>query len=224
MFRLGSILKRKENEVLNGIIGHLKIVGQTVDSLTPLIKAVSEGDETSAQTIVNDILNGETEADRIHRELTLKIAEGAFFGGIREDILTLIEKIDNIADSAKDAARLLSIDFNLNEVAVRILKSENMGNFSLSLRGAVERLNYLIEALKTNKREVLARIHGVEEKEEEADHYKALILKELFRLADEIAPVLVIQIRDFIFVADNIADNAEDASDVVLAMVAKGYG
>jgi len=36
--------------------------------------------------------------------------------------------------------------------------------------------------------------------------------------------VTVIQLRDFIFVSDDIADNAEDASDVILVLIAKGYG
>jgi hypothetical protein len=36
--------------------------------------------------------------------------------------------------------------------------------------------------------------------------------------------VSVIGLRDFLFASDDIADNAENASDVVLVLVAKGYG
>jgi uncharacterized protein Yka (UPF0111/DUF47 family) len=37
-------------------------------------------------------------------------------------------------------------------------------------------------------------------------------------------PVSIIELRDFIFASDEIADNSERASDVVLVLVAKGYG
>jgi len=37
-------------------------------------------------------------------------------------------------------------------------------------------------------------------------------------------PVLsTIQLRDFIFQADNVADYAEDAGDILYILVAKGY-
>ena len=96
--------------------------------------------------------------------------------------------------------------------------------FIADLKGSVSALENLIAAFTINKKEVLARVHSVEEFEESADSRKDVLLRELFRGASKLNPVTVIQLRDFIFVADDIADNAEDASDVVLVLIAKGYG
>ena len=99
-----------------------------------------------------------------------------------------------------------------------------MKGFIAGLRSAVEALETLVATLGRGRKEVLSKVHTVEEFEEKADSVKELLLRELFDKANSMNPVTVIQLRDFIFVADNIADNAEDASDVILVLVAKGYG
>jgi uncharacterized protein Yka (UPF0111/DUF47 family) len=85
-------------------------------------------------------------------------------------------------------------------------------------------LTSLVQALDQGKKEALSKVHAVEVFEEEADSHKDLLLKSLFSSDLSMSPVAVIQLRDFIFVADDIADNAEDASDVILVLIAKGYG
>jgi len=65
----------------------------------------------------------------------------------------------------------------------------------------------------------------VEEYEEAADSFKQNMLVALFEdSSGGIDPVTVILVRDFLFCADDVADKAEDASDVALVLVAKGYG
>jgi uncharacterized protein Yka (UPF0111/DUF47 family) len=99
-----------------------------------------------------------------------------------------------------------------------------MRRFVTDLRSSVDALETLIASLGRGKKEILSKVHTVEEFEEQADSDKDALLKELFDKASSMNPVSVIQLRDFIFVADNIADNAEDASDATLVLVAKGYG
>jgi predicted phosphate transport protein (TIGR00153 family) len=135
-----------------------------------------------------------------------------------------MERIDDIADSAKDAARFLSADSHLGEEARTMLESENMRIFLSDLKSAVRALRDLVQALQVGRKEALAKVQTVEEFEEEADAHKDAQLKELFTMAHLMSPLTVIQLRDFIFMSDNIADNAEDASDVILVMLAKGYG
>jgi len=173
---------------------------------------------------VKKVFDAETKADKIHREQSLSVAEGAFFGGVREDILNLMERIDDIADSAKDAARFLSSDSRLGDEARTILASENMRLFLADLKSAVGALRELVRAMKAGRKQALAVIEKVEDFEEEADAHKDALLKDLFRQAETMNSVSVIQLRDFTFMSDNIADNAEDAGDVILVLLAKGYG
>ncbi len=225
MVRLsGFSINRKERAIIEGVESHLGIVKKTVEDFGRLIESVSSGDDLSAKRFFEEVMNEETKADKMHRDLSLRVANGAFFGGVREDILTLLEKIDDIADSAKDASRLLMAEFAMSESVVDLLRSEQMRLFVKDLKDSVSALENLIAAFKVSKKEVLARVHGVEVFEESADSRKDLLLRELFGESRQLNPVTVIQLRDFIFVADDIADNAEDASDVVLVLVAKGYG
>ncbi|MDG6900691.1 MAG: DUF47 domain-containing protein [Nitrososphaerota archaeon] len=214
---------RKERTIFDGLLRLLATVMKTVESFEASVTAFANGDPKSAE-IVRNVFDGETEADRIHRELQAKIAEGAFFGGVREDILNLLEKIDDIADSAKDAARFLAQDSRLGSEANGTLRSEAMKSFVTALKSSVVALTDLVKALEHNKREALDKVPIVEDFEEEADGHKDVLLKALFSSEKSMDPVAVIQLRDFIFVADNIADNAEDASDVIIVLIAKGYG
>lgn len=215
---------RKEGAILEGVRRHLDTVRQTVKAFTDAVDAAAKGDRAATTKNIEDVFRTETEADAIHKELSLKIAQGAFFGGVREDILELIERIDNIADSAKDAVRYLSSDTALVEEGRAIFQSEHMRLFTANLASAVDSLSTLVAAFDKGRNEVLSKVHAVEEFEEEADTAKDALLKELFGRANAMAPVTVIMLRDFIFVADDIADNAEDASDGILVLIAKGYG
>jgi len=221
----GFSINRRERAIVEGVGSHLSTVKKTVEDFGGLVDSVSAGDAASARRFFDDVMDDETKADTIHRDLSLRVANGAFFGGVREDILALLEKIDEIADSAKDASRLLNVEVGTtNGSAIELLRSDEMRLFIADLKNAVLALENLIAAFSINKKEVLARVHSVEEFEESADSRKDVLLRELFRGASKLNPVTVIQLRDFIFVADDIADNAEDASDVVLVLVAKGYG
>src|SRR5712691_1429934 len=221
----GFSINRRERAIVEGVGSHLATVKRTVEDFGGLVDSVSTGDTASARRFFDDVMDDETKADTIHRDLSLRVANGAFFGGVREDILALLEKIDEIADSAKDASRLLNVEVGTtNGSAIELLRSDEMRLFIADLKNAVLALENLIAAFSINKKEVLARVHSVEEFEESADSRKDVLLRELFRGASKLNPVTVIQLRDFIFVADDIADNAEDASDVVLVLIAKGYG
>ncbi len=221
----GFSINRRERAIVEGVGSHLSTVKKTVEDFGGLVDSVSAGDTASARRFFDDVMDDETKADTIHRDLSLRVANGAFFGGVREDILALLEKIDEIADSAKDASRLLNVEVGTtNGSAIELLRSDEMRLFIADLKNAVSALENLIAAFSINKKEVLARVHSVEEFEESADSRKDVLLRELFKDASKLNPVTVIQLRDFIFVADDIADNAEDASDVVLVLIAKGYG
>ncbi|MGD0319002.1 MAG: DUF47 family protein [Nitrososphaerales archaeon] len=215
---------KKERAIFDGMLEHLAIVNRTVDAFAASVEKVGKGDTASVEELTRSVFEGETAADTIHRELSLKVAQGAFFGGVREDILNLLEKIDDIADSAKDAARFLSSDSRLETDARVILGSENMRLFLDDLKSSVVALTDLVRAFYGGKAEVLSKVHSVEEFEEWADSRKDTLLKQLFANSRGMDPVTVIQLRDFIFVADDIADNAEDAGDVIIILVAKGYG
>ena len=139
-------------------------------------------------------------------------------------MINLLDKIEKIADKAKDAARLITLAEITDANALDILRSEDMKQFLVNLDLAVVALQHLIEAFEIDRKTILERVRAVEDYEEAADSFKQNVLTALFEKTRGIDPVTVILVRDFVFCADDVADNAEHASDVVLVLVAKGYG
>ena len=217
-------LNRKENGILDGVREHLGVCKEAVTEFTKLVPSVGEGDDAAAARHYQNVLDLETKANGIHRSLSVRVAQGAFFGGIRQDILALMKTIDSIADTAKDSGRLLTLGKVKDKDARDILRSADMAKFLEELIGAVSSLQELIVALDSDKKAVLSKVQAVEEAEGVADEAKLPILKGLFEENKQINPVTVIELRDFVFAADDIADFSEDAGDVVLVLVAKGYG
>lgn len=221
-FRLPS-LGGKERAILRGFGESFALTHETVLEFQRLLVAVAARDTTAASASFQRVLEDEKKADDFQRNLSTQIAEGAFFGGVREDMLNLLEKVDSIADSAKGASRLLQAEEVWDDFALSLIASDEMAEFVADVVATVEALGVLLQAFGTGKKAILARIPRVEELEESADAHKDAVAKALFTTGRRPDPITVIQMRDFLLVADNIADNAEDASDVVLILVAKGY-
>jgi predicted phosphate transport protein (TIGR00153 family) len=212
----------REKSIIQGIELHLSVVKSCVITFEKLVGAVTAGDG-SANALEDEVFRLERRADEIQMDLNRKISEGAFFGGIREDILNLIDKIDDIADSAKNASRMLMINSDGNQGSVEMLKSGHMRLFFGKLLAAVDSLESLVGALQIDKKALLSKVHVVREYEKAAEVEKDQLLRTLFKLP-RTDPVAIIQLRDFLYVADDVADNSARASDVIAMLVAKGYG
>ena len=220
----GVTFSRKEGTIINRLRDALRIVRDTEQEIPGLVAAVAEGDAISCRGKRDRIFELESRAADTKRELSMQIAEGAFFGGVREDMINLLDKIEKIADKAKDAARLITLAEVTDMKAREILGSEDMKRFLENLDQAVVALQRLIEAFEIDRKTILDRVHAVDEYEEAADGFKQNVLAALFERSRGIDPVTVILVRDFVLNADDVADYAQHASDVVLVLVAKGYG
>jgi predicted phosphate transport protein (TIGR00153 family) len=222
-FKMPS-LGGREKAILRSLYEDFSIVQQAVTDFGAVVSAVASKDVQGTSSSFQRVLEDEKRADDFHRRLGEQIAEGAFFGGIREDMLNLLEKIDNIADSAKGAARLIAAEETLDDFAITLLGSDQMKGFVGAIVATVDALGSALDAFNVSRKEIFERVTRVEEFEEAADAHKDEVAKRLFRIEHRPDAVTVVQMRDFLLVADNIADNAEDASDVVLILVTKGYG
>jgi len=187
-----------------------------------LVAALKGHDYDSVLKETETIAGIENQADQAHLKAVENICSGSFFGGIREDILTLLENIDNIADSAKGASRIF-FQRRISDDVIDYLFKEDLVGFVQTCNETVDILKNAVISLGKNKTEVIKLAGDVERSEERADAIRAKIVENL--LKNEInADVLdIIMLKDFLDVADDVADDAEDCSDVLLILVAKGY-
>lgn len=219
-----SIFSRGENEVLDIVISNLDFSIETARHLTNLVDSLKNQDRTKAAEDAKIIGDMETKADGMHQRAVETISGGSFFGGIREDILGLLEDIDNIADAAKDSSRIFSQRTIPFETVDYLFKSD-VSSFIQKLIDTAEELKVAILALseKDAKKKVLELATKVERREEEADEIRATILDNLLKNEIKADPLDIILLKQFLEVADDVADSSEDASDVLLVLASKGY-
>ncbi len=213
---------RGERELIGKVIRNLDV---SIDASRHLLKLVTSlqkydyDDVNREYQIISDL---EEKGDELHRTLVREIATGSFFGGIREDFLNLLEKIDSIADESKDAGKIFHLR-RMPKQTVDYLFKGDVASFIVTCVKTAELLRESILALEKGKAAVLTLVELVEKSEEEADSIRYGILETLFRNEDGSDVLDIIMLKDFLNTADGIADNAENGSDVLQILIAKGY-
>ena len=165
---LFRILRKKEEDLLARIINYTILVGKTVEKLKELIELlIKKEGKRKITSIFSEIDMLETEADEVRRKLTEEIAAGSFFSYLREDFLLLLETIDDIADSAKDASKIL-IESKLNEESILFLFHNSGGiRYVDSLLNTVRMLIKCLESLrKVPPKKLISLVRSVELSEE----------------------------------------------------------
>ncbi|MEM3670622.1 MAG: DUF47 family protein [Thermoprotei archaeon] len=214
---------RREKEIFSLIVSQANISLKTTESLLALVSDLQKGDRSSAEVEQSLTARHESEADRLALEASIQIAKGAFFGGIREDFLTLIELIDDIADAAWDASKVIFGQFVASDKVAEFSSWQETQQFLNTAAQAVRELIILLEMLPNNKKAVFDRIALIRELEERADAYKSEAMKKLFSKNGSYDPLMVVQLRDFLNIADDIADKSQDSTQIILIMLAKGF-
>ena len=204
------------------LLEHARLVMQCIENFQNMIGALRVLDLQRAREFENLVDKFETEADNMHRDNVTQICKGSFFGYMRADILQMMELVDSIADSAKESARALMWRKVPEQILAKFLDDTAM-NYVKESSHTARSLLAVLESLNMKRDVVIEKVRVVERLEEGADILKNRLFQVLYSKADEYDTLTVLQLKEFIDLTDNIADKAEDASDVVLVMLAKGY-
>jgi uncharacterized protein Yka (UPF0111/DUF47 family) len=78
-----------------------------------------------------------------------------------------------------------------------------------------------IGALENDAELAVSKSLLVERAEEEADEIKNRLIKQIFAHKSDLQVLTLLQLRDFVLKLDEVADAAEDSSDLVISLVAK---
>jgi hypothetical protein len=214
--------KDKNRNMQELVVEHCRLVIECIDNFQNVVEALRVLDLARARRFEEAVDRFETNADNVHRENVTQICKGSFFGYMREDILQMMEMVDSVADSAKEAARALMWRRVPERILADFLNETAMNYVKQSIRTA-KALLVVLENLNMKRDILIEKVRIVEHLEESADTLKSRLFQELYSKADEYDALTVLQLKEFIDLTDNIADKAEDASDVVLIMLAKGY-
>ncbi len=157
-----------------------------------------------------------------YQSLVRLLCEGSFFGGIREDLLSLLGLIDNISHASKHSSMIFH-DMKLPTEVIDYFFQDDIGSFISTCIAAAQLFKEDVKALGENKDAVLSLAEKVVEKEAEADKKHHAIVRHLYRNEINAKSLDIITLSDFLHLADDIADNSKRGSDVLTVLVAKGY-
>ena len=218
-FRLGS---KREKRVLDLIAEHLEIVQRCVRELKNIISAIEQTNWALVRDQAEIVSRFESMADDLHREAVIQIAQGAFFAGMREDFLDLIEKMDDIADASQEAARVIAEAPIEREILQHLQEGDStLGKLVECVYKCVMTLGESIESLRTNAEVAVNKSLEVERIEEAADKVKSELISKLAAHRHEIDALSYLQVKETIFKLDEVADAAENCSDLVITIVVK---
>ncbi len=199
------------------------MVQRTVEGLTDVVKAARAGDWATVELKAELMAKYEALADDAHREAVVEISQGAFFAGMREDFLDLLEQMDEIADAGMNAARIMA-QSPLEGGEFKVFYGEpgpSIEDFVARVLSTVGLLGESVNALQADTNVAVEKALSIEKIEEEADDAKANLIRKLYSRKGSLDILSLLQLRDFVLKLDVVADAAEDSSDLVIAMVAK---
>jgi predicted phosphate transport protein (TIGR00153 family) len=217
--RISSFPLRGVEELLRQ---HMKLVLMTTELLRDLIEGCASYNWSVVQSVAERIAMTEREADDVKRSVEVHLYSGALFVGLKEDFLRLAEAIDQIADKAKDASRALASrqpeEAEMEELVECHAKVREIVSGTVEIVKILERS---VEMMSKDTKASLQLAHEVEKFEEKLDDLKLEALRYLTKREKSISTLTYLQARDFIFLLDMVADAAEEASDVITAMIVK---
>ena len=219
---LFSFVGSGERKTLDRVVAMLDLSIESTRHLLSLVRNLKNHDLESVKNEFSMIVDLEQKTNEEHRSLVRVLCTGSFFGGIREDLLGLLEFIDNISDASKHSAMIFH-DMDLPRNVIDYFFQEDVESFISTCIDAAQLLKEAIEALEKNKNAVLELAEKIKEKEAEADEIHHGIVRHLFKNEIDAKSLDIILLQDFLHLADDIADSSKDGSDVLQILVAKGY-
>jgi len=201
---------------------HIRLVCEATNLLSDLIAGCKDKNWAIVSRVAEKVAMVEREADDVKRKVEVGLYSGIIFVGLKEDFLRLAEAVDDIADKAKDAARVLATrEPTKEEVGILFECSPDITKMIAGTISIVERLRDAIAMVDRDAKGALKIAHEVEKMEESLDDQKLKLIKHLTANEGMLSTLTYLQMRDFIFQLDMVADAAEEASDVLTSMIVK---
>lgn len=175
--RIWKFLSGREHATINRIQEFIRIVERSILSLTLELERGLEGDREVAKAHFIACTAYADRATDARIELIQELSAGAFYAGLGELFISLVDELKNAADATKRAARTLQT-LSSSPDGVTILRTQREGLKQMVglAQEALQDIRASLANLLTDRDESLARALHTNELEEEADFSKQKVL------------------------------------------------
>jgi len=208
------------------LVEHTKKVHECVEVIRPLMEALVNENYDEIHKLQDRVSRLEYEADTIKHNVRDHLPRRYFMPVDRVDLERFISSQDNIADKAQDFAIILTLRKTKLHPAIMDKFFDFVDQiFQVTgtlLTAAVE-LDNLAEASfgGAEAKVVLNLIKGLGEEEWKADRMARSLSKDVYRLEKELDPITIIFYEKMILTLGAIANEAENAGDMLRLMIIK---
>ena len=202
---LRKIYTSPEVLIYERIVEHSKTC---VESVRMLKEAIHNYESSGYSRSLSEVYNYERKADGIRREILELLSKSGLPPVTRQDFIRLVERMDLIADYAKEVARILTI---LQGKKVDEVILDHMAKLSNAAFEASQTLHEAVSLLRRSYSESLNRVMRVEEIEDEGDTLYINALRALSEVEVRHSILLERAIEDL----EMCIDACEDTSDVL---------
>lgn len=197
-----------------------------VSELIPFFEAVINKDLVAMKTIQQRISSLENEADKLKKDLRLKLPTGMFLPVSRRDLLDVLTVQDSLANEAKDIAGLmLGRKMVLpDSMTKKFLAYVHCSvDASAQAKKAIDEFDELLETgFRGNEvRLVKKLIKALNKIENDSDGMQIVVRNQLFQLEKDLPPIDVMFIYKIIEKVGAVADTAQRVGSRLQLMLAK---
>lgn len=213
---LGWLGMAEEQSILRDAQRHVEETYKTVSYFADAVKAFIQGDLNAKTIAIENVREGEHQADILRSKMVKELSEGLLLPPDREDMMHFVRTLDKIADWTNGAARILGfIEHRLPE---SILK--NISAATELIFGSVSKLKEAISAITKNDiKKALLDCEEVDRIEHEADDQKKILIESIIHAKLEpISILLSYQLAEYM---EGVTDKIEDAADFVKVVAIK---
>jgi len=205
---------------------HMAKILTCVNELTPFTKAVLKGDAENMTAHYRNIVTIENEADKLKKELRLRLPSTLFMPIDRRDVLEVLTMQDMVAGSARDVAGLIvgrnmQIPKPLAKTYKKLVK--RCIDACKQANTAICELDELIETGfgKVERKRVGRLLIKLDVIEQNTDDLQVVLRSELFNLEAELNPVDTMFLYKVIENTGEIADRAQRVGSRLQLMLAR---
>ena len=184
-----------------------------------ILISVFQKPEDPLEDMVSKVSENEKKADDITLELKRNVTSGAIGSTLMDNFLNLIEKFDDIIDRTYWISRemtrtkdsLIANSFHMEPV------SNFYANFCVILEKNIEAVKMVDRMLQVSDVSEAKQIRKeIEKLEEEVDEIKDGIIDRLYRISESISYLTFNHINSVVHTLDDLLDDCEDISDLIL--------
>jgi predicted phosphate transport protein (TIGR00153 family) len=208
------------------LVEHTKKVHECVEMIRPLMEALVNEDYEEIRRLQDKISRMEYEADTIKHNVRDHLPRRYFMPVDRVDLAGFISSQDNIADKTEDFAVILTL--RKTKLHPDIMDKffdfvDQIFQVTGTLLNAAIELNNLAEASFSGAeaKVVLNLLKGLNEEEWKADRMARSLSKDVYSLEKQLDPITIIFYEKMILTLGAIANEAENAGDMLRTMILK---